>query len=515
MWKSFSDLFNKTPGEIKPLPWQDVVLTKYSPLRDIANVKTNVKLWTHQKAMLERCKYIEDHPYYCRTKTMHTERYMNKAKITNAGNVPIGILNDKPGTGKTFVLLALIALDTIPTLNIIVAPKNLISQWKQAIDEMFPSDSNFAWTTCDYESITKLYIDQRAFEGYRILLIDETFIDTFALSFESKVHRLIIDEVDNIQGRMTQHIPCDKLWFLSASFSPYDNDKYELPYEIDKGFIGNIICRCDADFIQESLQLKDPTTELIACDDADLGLFSNIVSSEIIKSLHACNNRPLKKYIEYMSSEELSYRALVEWYMYELQRKLASYNEDLVILEKQIKTAHGNSADSFRDTYRKVYDKKLMTEKWIETIVLNIKNYKEPLIEDTKIYKLNNDIIDRIRSNSNSKWLIFNDDIEALFILENELNKNKIPNTLLDGGSVETVTKALNAYKTNIQVLLVNSAFEACGLNLEMADNLLFMQATKPDLIEQVIGRAQRYGRKTILHIICLFNKMETIVIDH
>jgi hypothetical protein len=46
-------------------------------------------------------------------------------------------------------------------------------------------------------------------------------------------------------------------------------------------------------------------------------------------------------------------------------------------------------------------------------------------------------------------------------------------------------------------------------MNLENTSHLLFMHAARPQYVEQIVGRAQRYGRVGRLHIIALFNKDE------
>ena len=47
-------------------------------------------------------------------------------------------------------------------------------------------------------------------------------------------------------------------------------------------------------------------------------------------------------------------------------------------------------------------------------------------------------------------------------------------------------------------------------MNLENTDTLVFMHKTEDKFVQQVMGRAQRYGRSTPLNIVMLFNKSET-----
>jgi hypothetical protein len=512
MWKSFGELFYKNKKDDKIVPWQSVVITNNSPRINISN--QSIQLWDHQKAMLFRCKYIEEHPSYAQTKTLFEERYLNKENTRKKSQVPIGILNDHPGTGKTFVILSLILLDPNNTFNIIVVPKNLIAQWCESLEKIFPKKkSNISWTMCNsYSAISSLYTDPKAFSNYRILLIDEMFVDTFALAFTGKAHRVIIDEVDNIEGMMTQHIRCDKLWFMSASFSSYNSDKYKLPYEIDNNTISNIICRCEEKFIQESLKLPEPVTELIICDDADIVLFNNVVPENVIKSMHACNKQSLKKYIEYHDTADITNFLLAKEYELKLENKITKYEEYLVELENKLskETYESDRKNALLKDRNDIQQKNNETKKQLSNLSNNIIKYKAPKETDTKINKLTIDMLNRLKNNSKSKWLIFNDDIEALF----NLNDNKISNIMLDGGTVDKVAEALDKYKKNTQVCLINSSQEGCGLNLENTDTIMFMQATKAELVQQLIGRAQRFGRKDALNIICLFDKMEVIEIN-
>jgi superfamily II DNA or RNA helicase len=72
----------------------------------------SIKLKKHQLAMLKRCKDIE-----------------------KKENNIFGIMSDKPGTGKTYVILSLI-YDSLTSnkTHIIVVPQNIYSQWILSIE---------------------------------------------------------------------------------------------------------------------------------------------------------------------------------------------------------------------------------------------------------------------------------------------------------------------------------------------------------------------------------------------
>lgn len=72
------------------------------------------------------------------------------------------------------------------------------------------------------------------------------------------------------------------------------------------------------------------------------------------------------------------------------------------------------------------------------------------------------------------------------------------------------ISKFVDKYKTNqINCLILNANYYGAGLNLEMTDHLIFLHKM-PSVIElQVLGRAQRIGRKNTLHVWKLYDMYE------
>lgn len=61
----------------------------------------------------------------------------------------------------------------------------------------------------------------------------------------------------------------------------------------------------------------------------------------------------------------------------------------------------------------------------------------------------------------------------------------------------------------NTYVLLLNSNLFGCGLNLEITTDILFLHKTPHDLQTQIIGRAQRPGRKNKLYVWFIMHENE------
>jgi hypothetical protein len=101
---------------------------------------------------------------------------------------------------------------------------------------------------------------------------------------------------------------------------------------------------------------------------------------------------------------------------------------------------------------------------------------------------------------------IFNDIIK-LFI------KYSIKYIELDDGNVDSINQSIQKYTFgNINVLLLNSNLFGCGLNLQCTTDILFLHKSEHVLEKQIIGRAQRIGRKDKLNIWYLMHENEKII---
>jgi SNF2 family DNA or RNA helicase len=547
MWNSIVNIFkNDTSLDAKPV--DENVLNEHSPrMEPPAICCKKVTLWVHQKTMLARCKYIEAHPVMATTITRYHQRYMFSKNIQTPATVALGVMNDPPGAGKTYVMLALIASDFDSDDNpnsttIIVAPKNILEQWKESITMMFGpmTSASLPWTIATYSSINNLYIEPDAFFKYRIVLLEQILTDAFAIAYASQsinnsittsrgIHRVVFDEIDNMSRSMTEPIKSDKVWFMSASFVPNDElVTKNIPYLYDSSLALSMICRTDPLFIQANLKLPPPKIETIICEDSDIQLFRDIVPNEIMTSLHVGNSRILAKYIGYTDNSR-DLKEIAIWYSVELGNLILKMQQNIIegnILKlKDIENAKNMSEKELND-HLPVFNKfvesisntSIKLEKSIiaKTTLDNRLTCFVPPGSRAKTIVLETDvIIPKILGNPLSKWIVFNDEFNVLIDLNKILIYKGITCEALDGGTITAVNRTIAAFKAPasqsnaIQVLLINSATEGCGLNLETATDILFMHASKQNLIEQVVGRAQRYGRTECLRIICLMNRME------
>jgi hypothetical protein len=124
--------------------------------------KINIFLKDHQLAMVYKCQKIE------------------KYKM-----LKMGIMNDKPGTGKTYVILTLIYLSKKKG-NIIVVPQNIINQWISSIDN-FSSGSTKLNYKCftNYEDIMQLYTSSLLLYEYDILITTSLYYNVISTTMNS------------------------------------------------------------------------------------------------------------------------------------------------------------------------------------------------------------------------------------------------------------------------------------------------------------------------------------------
>lgn len=551
-WKSFKQLFgtsdkahqeeDKAVAELADQ--YGIPLLNERSQRAAVPAVCAVQLWDHQKAMLARCKAIEaaaataaanvagyaaakeaaammgrpappapTPPRCASCEIKNAARYEVKDNAPKSYEVPIGVMNDLPGSGKTYATLALLAESK--DFNVIVVPQNIFVQWETALKTIFPEASKVRYKCISsYGDIMDLYRmtvrqgEKNPLREYNIILINDLFAEHLAMSINDNkipVQRLIIDEIDTVQSRLSTPIPCKHLWLISASFK-YDDGMTIGPYKIRKEDIKHVFCKCEAEFIARGLRLESPTTEKLVCEDNGVMIFKTNTSKEIYAALNAGDERLLYQFLEipYRRGEMTLTEAAKKYIenTKDIDKEIKEYKD----LYDEYKERRDGSEDSFYQKLKKAEAKKVLRDDLIYR--LSIAAPVDPTKEKWAVFEA--EIVRRIQEIPSKKWLIFNDNTNAIEEAANKLKAKEIKYIMLDGGNATAIQRAIDAYKGgDAQVLLLNSKMEAVGMNLENTDNLLFMHAARPQYVEQIVGRAQRYGRVGRLHIIALFNAGE------
>lgn len=118
----------------------------------------------------------------------------------------------------------------------------------------------------------------------------------------------------------------------------------------------------------------------------------------------------------------------------------------------------------------------------------------------------NETIIDILLKNKKGKFLIFSSFDESFKTIHNLFIEKNISYTFLKG-NINNSEKIIQQYKTgNIQVILLNSNFNGAGINLQETTDIILYHEMDNMLKTQVLGRAQRIGRKVQLKVHQLYN---------
>lgn len=485
----------------------DFILNDNSPR--ISGPKNDViRLWPHQEAMLYRINQIEKKGYLC--KTEHTDgaiaRYMDKRDAPKSYDTCLGVMNDPPGSGKTYAILTHILMDSTPGPTLIIVPQNIYAQWREAIQLIFVNHSDVCNFSSSYVDIMNIYGNPSKINSYKVILLLDNFAEAYLKVINDNklsICRIIVDEIDIMDKFICSSVNSRYVWLMSAS---YKDQKRLGPYYI--GDHTQVVCKCDSKFVEQSLNLPDPINQIIRCDDDHIQIFKEILDGKQINALNAGDHQILNRIMNISGLiTPVSYHESAKKYAEYLLKK----SELLDDLEKEFDTFVINSENEkeynlLRDrvTLLRRYrnQSNLITTKLESLADISTLQYKEKYLE--------NDIVEKMLEDKTSKWLIFNDNGNVLVKYQSFLQTKEIKSLMLDGGNQKLIEKTIKDYKEgDVQVLLLNSMIEGAGMNLENTTHLLFMHKTEEKFIEQVMGRAQRFGRKLPLNIIMLFNKNE------
>ena len=251
--------------------YSDIELTESSDrINDIDDI--NIVLKDHQLAIIKKCIEIEE---------------------TNICN--IGIMSDKPGTGKTYAILGLIHY-TKKKRNIIVVPQNIITQWCESI-HIFSNGKLTYKKFVDYHDILELYNENTNLFDYDILITTSLYYNVIATTIKSNylnIERVFFDEIDSISSFVINEINANFAWFISASFIYEEMGIYT--QRIDKDLINYITCKCNDTFIDNIFNLAIPNTYKIICKNIYLdNIFNGLLSREEFRLLNAHDYTRLKK----------------------------------------------------------------------------------------------------------------------------------------------------------------------------------------------------------------------------
>lgn len=138
--------------------------------------------------------------------------------------------------------------------------------------------------------------------------------------------------------------------------------------------------------------------------------------------------------------------------------------------------------------------------------------------EDTKYTKSRalQDIINANKETKNDtgeqcKYLVYSSSWNTFVEVSSILSENEIRNTTVKG-SISHINNVITDFKnpeSGLDAIMINAHFAASGMNLENTTDLIIYNKTDQGLMRQIIGRAQRPGRKAPLRVHLLAHENE------
>lgn len=377
----------------------------------------NITLKEHQLAMLYKCLEIE--------------------KSNN-----IGIMRDKPGAGKTYVILALInelkKRNNNIDPNIIIVPQNIYYQWLISIENF---SNNLSYDKfISYDSILDLYVNPDRLKEKDIILTTSSYYYTIASTFKSlkiNVKRIFIDEIDSISNLINMDINANFIMFVSASFDINNNGFFT--EKIKENNIDEITCICDESFINENIILEDPIKTEYICKSIFIDkILKDIISVEEMNNINAMeyklNN---KKFERCVAKDEKDFmNILINGNKNEIERDKSDKEDMINKIEfyKDIKSKKVDIFNNFKTNIDKIeiikdYKKSILN--LIDSFNENLNFFSNPIVNEE--YEEIKDMLVKKRKNilKNVRNLL-NDYVEILYNFNfndlKDLNIEKLKN---------------------------------------------------------------------------------------
>lgn len=535
----------------------------------------------------------------------------------------IGIIGDKVGSGKSYVILSIIlsgkdhlkgrinmyntyASGLITMVkhvsydnlggNIIVVPHNLIIQWSTYIKSFFKNDD------VKYKILSRVkHIDEfteRDIYENDIIVVSSTLFGKFAwldIVRNAKWSRIFFDEADNIHLPACRRLESRFYWFVTASIQNLLYPFGELKYisTIDRyiqnirgiktsGFIkdifgslfkstdvcNSIVIKNKDSYVDESMKLPEIFTKIVECKSSlVLDMLKDYVNCEVMQALNA---HDFKKAIECLNpknknTEDNLINVLIEKYKREINVIDAkiSYTKELIYENEETKTKDIDKLNNEKDKivgiieniklrvksstfcpicYNDYNAKSILNccqnsfcfeclSKWIVNTnrcpMCNSHRCISDILVTVDMEKIEDvgsgsssrdDLMDKfntamkiIRENPKGRFLILSSYDEPLIHLTPLLGKENISYAYLKGNH-NCINNTIKKFNQNeINVLLINPKYHGCGLNLEHTSDIILFHKLDFEMEKQIIGRAQRLGRKDNLNVWYLLHNNEMV----
>jgi hypothetical protein len=515
-------------------------LNENSPRFNINNNELGLKLMPHQLALIHKMMMVEN--------------------TSIKSPMPFGLLSDKTGAGKTYVVLAFIYLSVKmfnqKGLNIIVIQHNLYTQWVRAINTLLGNLLEYKCIT-ENSKVNSLYGNPHILNNFNFILITpilyESFIRTIS-SMNIHIKRIFFDEADTMTNLLFNCLKADMTWFISATIaSIFDSNTLSANIGSYKLYLPNLMkneCYCDADFINKIIMLPKLNSEIFLCKDFYLdNILIFLLNKEQIINVNShnyafikneCNNSLLKnkqdvvkQMYKFCIRKIIDCDALIK----ELTRSKSNKNElkfettskrnfykNRYDMMNTISNKYNLCIDCFSHIPTKCY--KSSCKKLLCSDCYNSK-YNLMCIDCSKVHdwelsseinEISPKLLEHIEDGDKDKFYFLTELLPICgkktiiychgnngvgLFLRTYCFDNDCLFEELNGGNFKEIDRILNEFRTNdaVKFLLIDDPYFIVGLNLEFVTDIVFFHQTDIKTKNQLVGRSQRLGRINSLNV--------------
>jgi SNF2 family DNA or RNA helicase len=320
-------------------------------------VRTKIRLKQHQLVLLQRCTEFES-------------KQISLVGSNDHMITKIGIIGDKVGSGKSYVILALVQQPftekTEPIIqsygkskllicirdhmrqvktNLLVIPHNLCIQWEEHIKRFDETLSYYVISKSKHLD----HIVNKDISNYDLIVVTSTFYSRLVAVIDSKsvrLNRVIFDEADSINMSTCISLESNFYWFVTASYGnlmyprglcrwDVASHKYifyanglkgtgfiknlfvELGSHVSKDYMKMLVVKNNDNFIAESMALPEMVTEFVICKTPlTIRILHGIVDKSILERLNAGDVAGALSYVDpnVKKSEESIVQLLIDKY---------------------------------------------------------------------------------------------------------------------------------------------------------------------------------------------------------
>jgi len=436
--------------------------------------------------------------------------------------------------------------------NLILVSQSIIGQWENELKK----------STLSFTSITSNKdIEKTNIDNYDVILVTPSFYNKIVI-MNSKIawKRFIFDEPGNIRIAGMFGIQAGFSWFITATplsiYNNYKNCKGSFIRDIfcwsnvvaDESFLPDITVQNNSDFVKNSFKMPDTEHLYYYCHHPIFTVVSNYVNSTVKTMIEAGNiegavtalgGTSTSNIVDLIKSKKRNEIDNIEDRMKKLNpekdvNQLKELKDKKNHVEIQLQCIDEKYSNILKEQCLICFDemKNPLLEtncqnmfcgecllKWLQNknscpacrsfvkpedliyIDIEKKNSSEKkFILEKKMSKLER-TIDIINNNREGRFLIFSEFNNTFHpickaLIDNNINFEELK------GNIKSREKTLDNFRSGkLTVLFLNSTFNAAGINLTEATDIILFHTMSIAQETQIVGRANRIGRTEKLKV--------------